>query len=356
APATQNVGTCRPGTKTCAFGAFGACAGEVTPTAHDICGDGLDTDCDAKNDAAEGCQVLDSELRLDAPGGGLGETNPGTQHSYDVVLARGGSPVGTNVYAAWSQLVSGQTEVYFRNSSDGGQTWGTILSVASAVGGSKVKPALAVAPGATDRVVVVYQTVTSGVRDIRVQVSTDGGATFGAASAALDSSGDSFHHVVAISGSTCVVAWEKLNTSTLNRDVMSRTSSNGCSTFNAETKINVGSPTTRFAGRPQVGITSTGGIVWAWREQRANSTRDIFAAAAPNTTTAPTADVAIDTDAGADADFPVLAVNQGSAYLVCQNVATTDNLGSDVMFARSTDSGATWGAPRIIDDAANEVS
>jgi Notch 1 len=358
APGTQNVGTCTAGTQTCAFGALGACTGQTLPTAHDVCGDGLDSDCDAQGDAAEGCQVLDAELRLDAPGGGLGEGTGGTQHSYDVVLARGGSPLGTNVYAAWSQLVGSQTEVFFRRSTDGGATWGSIVNVTSSVSGNKVKPALAVGPGATDRIVVVYQTVTNGVRDIRVQVSSDAGATFGAASGALDGSGDSFHHVVAIRDTTCVVAWERLNTSTLIRDVMSRTSSNGCSSFNAETRINVGSPATRFAGRPQVGITQAGGVVWVWREQRSNSTRDIFAAAVANTTTPPAADVRIDSDAAGnrESDFPVLQVNETAAYLVWQDVSTVANNGSDAMFARSSDGGATWSAERIIDDAANEVS
>jgi Notch 1 len=356
-PGTAGIGTCKSGNQTCAFGAFGGCAGEVRPALRDVCGDGLDTDCDGKDDAAEGCQVLDAEIRLDAPGGALGETTAGTRHSYDVVLARGGVPLGTNVYAAWSQLVGTQTEVFLRKSTDGGKTWGTIVSVTRNAG-NKVKPALAIAPGATDRVVVAFQTVTAGVRDIRVQISTNGGTTFGNASAALDASGDSFHHTVAISGTTCVVAWEKLDTTTLNRDVMSRTSSNGCTTFNAETKINVGSPATRFAGRPQVGITSTGGIVWAWREQRGNPTRDIFAAAAPNTTTAPTTDVRIDGDTTGqrESDFPVLVVNETAAYLVWQDVSTISNNGSDAMFARSTDSGVTWGAERIIDDAASEVS
>jgi len=205
----------------------------------------------------------------------------------------------------------------------------------------------------------VYQTVSAtGVRDIRVQASGDGGTTFGAASNALDAAGDSFHHTVAISGNTCVVAWEKLDTTTLNRDVMSRTSSNGCATFNAETKINVGSPATRFAGRPQVGITSTGGIVWVWREPRANSTRDIFAAAAANPTTAPATDVQIDGDTAGqrESDFPVLRVNEATAYLVWQDVSTVANNGSDVMFARSTNGGVTWSAERIIDDPASEVS
>jgi hypothetical protein len=210
---------------------------------------------------------------------------------------------------------------------------------------------------------VAYQTVASGVRDIHVHVSSDGGATFspasvgGTAGARLDAAGDSFHHVVAISGAACVVAWEKLDTTTLNRDIMSRTSSDGCATFNAETKINVGSPATRFAGRPQVGITSSGGLVWAWREQRTNSTRDIFAAAAANITTAPVADLRIDGDVAGnrDSDFPVLVVNETSAYLVWQDVSTTNN-GSDAMFARSTTGGTSWDTERVIDDPLAEVS
>ncbi|TMQ27718.1 MAG: exo-alpha-sialidase, partial [Deltaproteobacteria bacterium] len=357
---TAGVGTCTSGTRTCAFGAFGACAGEVVPTAHDICGDGLDTDCDGKNDAAEGCLVLDPELRLDAPGGALGETTPGSQHSYDIMLARGGVPLGSNVYAAWSQLVGTTTEVYFRKSSDGGRTWGNIVNVTAGITGNKVKPVLAVAPGATDRIIVAYQTVATGIRSIHIQISSNGGTSFGAQSASLNTSGDSFHHVVAISGNTCVVAWEKLDTTTLNRDIMSRASSDGCATIvsaaSPETKINVGSPATRFAGRPQVGIISSGGIVWAWREQRSNSTRDIFAAAAASAATAPPADIAVDTDASNESDFPVLRVNETSAYLVWQSVATSANNGADVMFARSTNGGTTWSAPRVIDDPSAEVS
>ncbi|HEY0478017.1 MAG TPA: MopE-related protein [Kofleriaceae bacterium] len=358
---TAGVGTCKSGTKTCAFGAFGACSGQVVPASRDLCGDGLDTDCDGKNDTAEGCQVLDAETRLDAGGGTLGEASPGAKHSYDLVFARGGVPLGSTVYATWSELDGSSTEVYFRKSDDGGKTWGTILSVTAGIAGNKVKPALAVAPGATDRIVVAYQTVINGVRDIHVQISADGGATFGAQSGQLNTSGDSFHHVVAIRGNTCVVAWEKLNTSTLNRDVMSRVSTDGCATIvsgtSPEIKINVGSPTTRFAGRPQVGITSTNGVVWAWREQRSNSTRDMFAVAIATPTTAlPAADIAIDTDAASESDFPVLQVNETTAYLVWQQVSTSSNGGSDVMFSRSTNGGAAWSAPRVIDDPAAEVS
>ncbi|MBC7975116.1 MAG: exo-alpha-sialidase, partial [Myxococcales bacterium] len=87
-------------------------------------------------------------------------------------------------------------------------------------------------------------------------------------------------------------------------------------------------------------------------------TRDIFAAAAPDAATAPTASIRIDADTTGvrESDFPVLLVNETNAYLVWQDVSTAANGGSDAMFARSVNGGATWGAERIIDDPANEVS
>ncbi len=356
---TAGVGTCRAGTRTCAFGGFGNCVGEVVPRA-DVCGDNLDTDCDASGDAAEGCLVRDPEQRLDATA---------TQHSYDIELAAGGSPLGTRVYAVWSELctsttapcaVVGQTEVYFRRSTDGGVTWGAVQNLTSAINANAVKPMLVVDPGSSDRVVVAYQTVTGGVRDIRVQASSDSGVSFSAATGALDAAGDSFHHALAIRGTTVVVTWEKLDTTTLARDVMSAASSNGGTSFAAEIRINVGSPATRFAGRPQVGIASSGRTIWVWREQRGTrATRDIFAASSAAAGTAPSADVRVDGDGvtdNRDSDFPVLRVNELAAYLVWQDVSVLAADGSDADFALSTNAGVNWGTERVLDDPAAEVS
>jgi hypothetical protein len=358
AAGTAGVGTCKAGTKTCSFGAFGSCIGEVDPKAE-VCGDGLDTNCNGKTDAQEGCQTAGAEQRLDAPGGALG-TAAGAQHSHEVILASGGVPLGSNVYAVWSELVGGTTEVYLRKSADGGQTWGTIVNVTSAQAATAVSPVIAVTPGVTDTVYVVYQTVVGGLRDIVLQTSVDGGATFGAPSGALDATGDSFHQSIAVSGTTVVITWERLNTATLNRDVISRTSTSSGASFNAEMSINVGSiaSASRFAGRPQVGITSGGGVVWAWREQRTGATRDIFAAFTATPTVAPVADIRIDGDAGdnRDSDFPVLKVVGTSAYLIWQDVSTLPNGGADAVFARSLNSGATWGTEKIIDDPLSEVS
>lgn len=55
---TQNVGLCHGGTQTCANGAYGACANEVTPVAE-ICGNGTDDDCDGVVD--DGCAPADPD-------------------------------------------------------------------------------------------------------------------------------------------------------------------------------------------------------------------------------------------------------------------------------------------------------
>ncbi|HEY3450790.1 MAG TPA: choice-of-anchor V domain-containing protein [Myxococcales bacterium] len=52
--ATKGIGACKAGLQTCANNAWGACSGEVLPTAE-ACGDGIDNDCDGQVD--EGCQA-----------------------------------------------------------------------------------------------------------------------------------------------------------------------------------------------------------------------------------------------------------------------------------------------------------
>jgi Notch-like protein len=370
APGTEDVGVCHGGTQTCAGGDFGTCLGQVVNSPVDACGDDLDTDCDTRNDTAEGClDVAGSDLRLDEATGTNG-SNAGQNHSFDFSLVAGGSPLGSRVYAVWNDLGAGQADVFFRSSADGGATWSNnIINVTSGVGEPAVEPILVVAPSAgtgnADRLFVVFQTFTSNLRDIRVMRSNDGGATWALISGArLDANDDdSFHHHAAVSsnGATLAVVWERLNTTTFARDIRSRVSTNAgdaTPTFSNARTINQDSSTPARAGRPQVAITSTGRLVWVWREARdmnsaANGVFSAWADSADGTLNARRLDA---NTTPADAEPPqLLAVGQ-STYVVWQDIATTAGQGSDILFVRSADNGANYSTERILDDAGGEVS
>ena len=54
---TKDVGECKGGTQTCADGAWGACAGEVTPAASEAC-DGADDNCNGQTDENNVCNDI----------------------------------------------------------------------------------------------------------------------------------------------------------------------------------------------------------------------------------------------------------------------------------------------------------
>ncbi|MCK6508359.1 hypothetical protein L6R29_00135 [Myxococcota bacterium] len=64
---TQNKGTCKDGIRVCALDpttgttAFGPCLGEVKPAAAEICGDGLDNNCDGTVDNGCICKLGDAQ-------------------------------------------------------------------------------------------------------------------------------------------------------------------------------------------------------------------------------------------------------------------------------------------------------
>ncbi|MCA9669559.1 MAG: hypothetical protein KC503_28385 [Myxococcales bacterium] len=83
---TRNVGQCKDGKQACTdsgeFGKLGECVGSVLPSVE-ICGDGIDNDCNGKVDDAPGCVCKPGEQR-DCYSGppntkGVGECKAGVQ-------------------------------------------------------------------------------------------------------------------------------------------------------------------------------------------------------------------------------------------------------------------------------------
>ena len=109
-PATRNVGQCQDGTQTCSvLGVWGACIGDVTPTAE-IC-NGLDDDCDpSTNDGSE-----DPQLGVACDGGDSDLCNEGT------IGCQGGSPVCSDNTGDTLDVCNGQDDDCDAASADGSE-------------------------------------------------------------------------------------------------------------------------------------------------------------------------------------------------------------------------------------------
>jgi len=111
---------------------------------------------------------------------------------------------GANVYVAWHDSTPGSAEIYFRKSTDNGSTWPAAKRITFTSGFSGC-PDIA-ANGST--VYIVYQDDTAGNSDIYFRKSTDGGATWEAAKNVTDNWWESYNAKIAISGSNIFVVWQ----------------------------------------------------------------------------------------------------------------------------------------------------
>ena len=93
---TQGVGVCVGGTQACTAGAWGACVGQVTPSAE-VCDDVLDNDCDGLTDGADpNCGICAIDYRVvtvDTHGEGFENPPPHGMRAeiYTVVVKNWGS-------------------------------------------------------------------------------------------------------------------------------------------------------------------------------------------------------------------------------------------------------------------------
>ena len=81
------------------------------------------------------------------------------------------------LYMVYADQRDGRSEVFFRRSQDGGDTWERAVRLKTSPGGSSFSPAIAVAPDGRIEV-VFYRAQRKDLDDVHATYSTDGGATF----------------------------------------------------------------------------------------------------------------------------------------------------------------------------------
>jgi len=290
---------------------------------------------------------------------------------------------GSNVYVAWSdEIFEVNYDIYFRSSTDYGATWQTAKRLTNNAGDSDHP---AIAANGSDVFVVWDDDTYAGNSEIFFRKSTDGGATWQAAKRLTNNAGDSSHPAIATSGSDVFAVWVE-NTAG-NCEIYLRKSTDGGATWqtakrltnngghSVEPVIAVNSPDIYVVWKDDTYATNDeiffikstdDGATWQTAKRLTNNTGDscfptiavngvnVYVAWRDNTPGVSEVYFKRSTDEGATwkiaqqltntaseyySSYPALAASGSNVFLVHEN-DTPGN--AEVYFKKSTDGGATW--------------
>jgi len=131
---------------------------------------------------------------------------------------------------AWEDVVTpGNGEIYFKRSPDGGTTWNPAKRLTWASGYSR-SPALAI--GSDDAVHLLWEDNTSGNFEIYYRKTTDGGATWGATQRLTWNSGSSYSPAMAIDSSNRIhIVWHDFTPNDFYAEIYYKRSTDGGTTW-----------------------------------------------------------------------------------------------------------------------------
>ncbi len=161
------------------------------------------------------------------------------------------------LWVIWCSSASGNYDIWFKTSTDGGATWSadTQLTIDGAL---DCHPAIARTADGT--LWVVWYSHRSGNADIWYKASSDGGATWSADAQLTSDMGDDQNAAIAQTGDGKVwVVWSSDRSG--NRDIWCKTSSDGGATWSADVRLTSG---TGDDWDPAVADTTDGKVWVLW--------------------------------------------------------------------------------------------
>lgn len=143
---------------------------------------------------------------------------------------------GTNIYVAWQDNTSGNSEICLKTSDDNGERWSAVKRITTNRVASVIEPwapALAVS-GPT--AYVMWNDASSGNYELYYKTSSDTGATWSAAKRLTNNAGWSEGVSVAVSGTNVHMAWND-DTPGSRREIYFKTSSDDGATWSAAKRL-----------------------------------------------------------------------------------------------------------------------
>lgn len=242
------------------------------------------------------------------------------------------SASGNNVYVVWSDNSPGNSEIIFRASIDGGETFSTssegrLTNTATASLTPKVSSS------GSDAYIVWVENDSSGKGDVYFRATPDSGSGFGDIEN-ISNSGSAAQVQVAAAGKNVHIVWSDAKSG--NRDIYISSSSDGGESFG--TAINL-SNNVGVSDQPQIAVTDDGHIYVVWRDSISGST-EVLLRASGNGGNEFGSVRNLSNNNGSSGN-PEIAVSGSYVYVIW-----TDNTPGnvEVFFAASTNSASSFGS------------
>ncbi len=235
---------------------------------------------------------------------------------------------GSNVYIVWYDSRDGNTELYYKLSNDNGFAW-TADTRLTNNSGKSWHPSVTVNGSVVQ---IVWHDDTPGNNEIFYKRSNDGGNTWTTDMRLSNTAGSSNMPGIAVSGSNVHVSW--YDSTNGNWEIYYKRSTNGGTSWGADTRLTNNAYSSFY---PTIAVSGST-VHIAWTDNR-NGPLSILYKRSTNGGTSWGSDVSM-VKHNQYSLFPSLAVNGSTVHLVFQNLS--NNL--DICYKKSTNSGATWGS------------
>jgi hypothetical protein len=250
-----------------------------------------------------------------------------------------------NVYVIWTDDTIGNTDIYFRKSSDYGNNFNRTINLSSN-NGSSLSPQLAVSD---NHVYIVWSDDTRGNNDIDLKASHDYGNTFNRTRPISRTIGSSLSPQLAVSDNHVYIVWTEAisqgtwrsnghSTNISNSDIDLKASHDYGNTFNRTSPI---SRTNASSLSPQLAV-SDNHVYIVWTEAISQDSSDVyFRKSSDNATTLEGAkNISEDFSPSSDPEMEVLGNDK--LYITWTNVS---NDKSKISFEASGDGGEHFDNP-----------
>jgi len=237
------------------------------------------------------------------------------------------------LHVVWEDKAPGNSEIYYKRSPDGGATWSTSKRLTWNEGTSW-SPAVAV--DSSDSVHAVWSESTPGNFEIYYKKSTDGGATWSTSKNLSSTSGNSFSPAIAVDSSDRIhVAWSDATPG--NTEIYYRKSTDGGAAWSTSKRL---SWTAEASAQPAIAVDASGRIHVAWSDATTGDSEIYYKKSSDGGATWITSK-SLTWNTG-DSLSPALAVDiLGNLHLVWSDKTPGS---SEVYYRKSADHGATWTA------------